>query len=196
MDIVLTQIIILYRTRPKCWPAKTAKCILGRALLWSMDGRLSNDKIIIRTGQVRGSDHVYQFLSSTHELIYSGYLVIIHPSRLLICGTTKTVFGLVTFLFRRGQDLTNIKGVGYTRVEMSFTGSLNVKHGHAILHIDKYDEDYLIPFPDCKIKGFLSGKLYPELSGTYHIISSTGFVSEIKFSGQGVFFRHQEPIQS
>ena len=71
---------------------------------------------------------------------------------------------------------------------MTFTGSLNVKQtGHAILHLDKYDEDYLIPFPDCKIKGFLSGRLYPELGGTCHIISSTGFVSEINFSGQGFF---------
>jgi oxysterol-binding protein-related protein 9/10/11 len=73
-------------------------------------------------------------------------------------------------------------------VEMSFSGSLNVKQtGHAMLHIDKYDEDYLIPMIDFKIKGILSGRLYPELSGIYHIISSTGFVSEISFSGQGFF---------
>lgn len=56
-----------------------------------------------------------------------------------------------------------------------------------MLHIDKYDEDYLIPMLDFKIKGLLSGRLYPELGGTYHIISSTGFVSEINFSGQGFF---------
>jgi oxysterol-binding protein-related protein 9/10/11 len=78
--------------------------------------------------------------------------------------------------------------MGYTRVEMSFSGSLNVKQtGHAVLHLDKYGEDYLIPFADCKIKGFLSGSLYPELGGTCQIISSTGFVSEISFSGQGFF---------
>ncbi len=71
---------------------------------------------------------------------------------------------------------------------MSFSGSLHVKQtGHAVLHLDKYNEDYLIPFPDCKVKGFLSGSLYPELEGTCHIISSTGFVSEISFSGQGFF---------
>lgn len=73
-------------------------------------------------------------------------------------------------------------------MEMSFSGSLNVKQtGHAVLHLDKYDEDYLIPFADCKVKGFLSGSLYPELGGTCQIISSTGFVSEIGFSGQGFF---------
>lgn len=82
----------------------------------------------------------------------------------------------------------SFEGDGYTRVEMSFTGSLNVKQtGHAILHIDKYDEDYLIPFPDFKVKGILTGSLYPEPYGTYHIISSTGFISEIIFSGKGFF---------
>ena len=44
-----------------------------------------------------------------------------------------------------------------------------------------------IPLSDAKVKGFLSGHLYPELSGTYQIISSTGFVSEIRFFGQGFF---------
>ena len=57
--------------------------------------------------------------------------------------------------------------------------------GHAILHLDNYDEDYLIPFPDFRVKGFFSGKLYPELHGVYHIISSSGFTSEISFSGKG-----------
>lgn len=71
---------------------------------------------------------------------------------------------------------------------MTFTGSLNVKQsGHAMLHIDKYAEDHLIPFPDFSVKGFLSGTLYPEISGTYHIISSSGFVTELCFSGKGFF---------
>jgi oxysterol-binding protein-related protein 9/10/11 len=71
---------------------------------------------------------------------------------------------------------------------MTFTGSLNIKQtGHAMLHIDEYKEDYLIPFPDFSVKGFLSGKLYPEISGTYHIISSSGFVNQLKLSGKGYF---------
>ena len=46
------------------------------------------------------------------------------------------------------------RGDGYSRVEMSFNGSLNIKQtGHAMLHIDKYNEDYLIPFPDFKVRG-------------------------------------------
>lgn len=78
---------------------------------------------------------------------------------------------------------------------MTFSTSINIKQtGHAVLHIDKYDEDYLIPFPDVKVKGFLSGTLYPELDGTYHIISSD-FISEMKFSGKGLFLKGGIPLR-
>ena len=76
---------------------------------------------------------------------------------------------------------------GYARVEMKFNGSVNIKqYGHAMLHIDQYNEDYLIPFPDSQIKGIMSGKFYPELTGTYRIVGSSGFVSETEFSGKSL----------
>ena len=71
---------------------------------------------------------------------------------------------------------------------MTFDGNINIKqNGHAMVHIDRYDEDYLIPVPDAKVKGFLSGSLHLELDGTYHIVSSTGFVTEIRFPNKGLF---------
>ncbi|KAF3160410.1 hypothetical protein TWF225_011973 [Orbilia oligospora] len=95
------------------------------------------------------------------------------------------------------DDVYGIRGEGYTRVEMSFSGSLKVKQtGYAIIHLDKYDEDYLIPFPDCQVKGFLSGKLYPELGGTVHLTSSSGYVSEISFSGEGMFSGTKNTFQA
>jgi hypothetical protein len=61
---------------------------------------------------------------------------------------------------------------------------VNIKQiGHAIIHIDKYDEDYLIPLPDVKISGLLTGTAYPELTGSYEIISSAGYIASIDFSG-------------
>ena len=82
----------------------------------------------------------------------------------------------------------HLQAEGYTRLEMTFDGNVNVRQfGHAILHLDQFDEDYLIPMPDARVKGFLSGCPYPELQGTSHIISSTGFVTEMRFSGQGFF---------
>jgi len=62
---------------------------------------------------------------------------------------------------------------------------VNIKQiGHAILSIKKYGEEYLIPLPDVKVSGLLTGTAYPELSGTHEIVSTNGFVSEIDFSGK------------
>ncbi|KAF2020015.1 hypothetical protein BU24DRAFT_419605 [Aaosphaeria arxii CBS 175.79] len=86
------------------------------------------------------------------------------------------------------NDKHGIRAEGFTCQEITFTGSVNIKQkGYAVVHIDELDEDYLIPVPNVKVKGIISGSPYPELSGTYSIISSTGFVSEVKFEGRGIF---------
>lgn len=86
------------------------------------------------------------------------------------------------------DDEHGIRADGYARVEMTFSSSVDIRQvGHAIVSIDKYDEKYLIPLPDVKVRGFLSGRLYPEVLGTYTIVSSSGYVSEMTFSGAGVF---------
>jgi oxysterol-binding protein-related protein 9/10/11 len=86
------------------------------------------------------------------------------------------------------NDEHGVRAEAYSRQETTFSGYVNIKQvGHAILHIDRYNEDYLLPLPDVKAKGFLSGNPYPEINGSYHIISSSGFTSEIKFSESGVF---------
>lgn len=90
------------------------------------------------------------------------------------------------------SDEFGIRGEGYSRVETTFSGSVDIRQtGHVMLHIDKFDEDYLLPLPSCSAHGFLSGKLYPELNDTYSIVSSSGFVSEITFHGPGMFGRGQ-----
>lgn len=88
------------------------------------------------------------------------------------------------------NDEQGVKAQGYTCQEItaSVSGSISIKQiGHAILHLDKYDEDYLVPVPDVKVKGILSGSPYPELNGTYYIASSNGLFSKIDFSGRGLF---------
>ncbi|KAM7214986.1 protein kes1 [Rhypophila decipiens] len=80
-----------------------------------------------------------------------------------------------------------IRADGYARVEMTFNGTVNIRQvGHAMVHIDAFDEDHLVPLPDVKVRGFLGGCLYPEILGTYHITSSAGYVTELKFSGEGM----------
>jgi len=82
-----------------------------------------------------------------------------------------------------------INGTGYAHQSMAFTPfppSINISHaGHATIHYSRHTETHLFPMFYLSITGFLSGKLYPEISGTYHIISSSGFISEITFSGKG-----------
>jgi hypothetical protein len=85
------------------------------------------------------------------------------------------------------DEENGVRADGYARVEMGFNGNVDIKQvGHAIMHIDRYEEDYLIPLPDVRVKGYMSGKLYPEINDTYHIIGSNGFVSELRFSGAGL----------
>ncbi|KIW67056.1 hypothetical protein PV04_06333 [Phialophora macrospora] len=81
-----------------------------------------------------------------------------------------------------------VSAEGYTRQEITFTGSINVQQvGHATLYLARHDETYLIPLPDIKIKGILTGSPYPELQGTHHIPSTSGYTSVIDFSGTGLF---------
>lgn len=81
-----------------------------------------------------------------------------------------------------------VRAEGFTQQEITFNGSVSIKQkGYAILHIDKFDEDYLIPVPNVKVKGILSGMPYPELQGEYSLISSSGYISQVKFDGKGFF---------
>lgn len=56
--------------------------------------------------------------------------------------------------------------------------------GHASLHLDKWDEDYVVTLPTMTVKNILSGSPYPELSGTCYVVSTSGFTSKIDFSGK------------
>ncbi|KAJ8116929.1 hypothetical protein OPT61_g1758 [Boeremia exigua] len=86
------------------------------------------------------------------------------------------------------NDKHGVRAEGFTEQEITFSGNVSIKQkGYAILHIDKYDEDYLMPVPNVKVKGILGGKPYPELQGDYSLISSTGYVSQIKFEGKSFF---------
>ncbi|KAK3678836.1 hypothetical protein LTR78_001289 [Recurvomyces mirabilis] len=79
-----------------------------------------------------------------------------------------------------------VRAEGYTRQEITFSGSVNIQQtGHAVMHLDEFDEDYLIPLPNVKVKGILTGGPYPELNGTYDIVSSTGLIAEVDFTGKG-----------
>ena len=57
--------------------------------------------------------------------------------------------------------------------------------GHAVFHIDEYDEDYLITLPSLHIEGLITGSPYVELNRCSYIQSSTGYTAKIDYSGKG-----------
>ncbi|KNG47026.1 oxysterol-binding protein [Stemphylium lycopersici] len=80
-----------------------------------------------------------------------------------------------------------IRAEGFTQQEITFSGNVSIKQmGYAIVHVDKYDEDYLLPLPNIKVKGLLGGVPHPELYGEYSLIGSNGYVSHIKFEGKSL----------
>ncbi|KAI1630211.1 hypothetical protein EDD37DRAFT_559176, partial [Exophiala viscosa] len=81
-----------------------------------------------------------------------------------------------------------VSAEGYTRQEISFSGNLNIKQiGHAIVHLSRHNESFLIPLPDVKVKSIITGSPYPELEGTYYIPSTNGYMSTIVFGSKGLF---------
>lgn len=75
---------------------------------------------------------------------------------------------------------------GYNAQKASFGRTINVRQvGHAILHIDEFDEDHLITLPSLHIEGLITGAPYVELNKSSYIVSSSGYTSRIDYSGAG-----------
>ncbi|KAF2797411.1 Oxysterol-binding protein [Melanomma pulvis-pyrius CBS 109.77] len=75
---------------------------------------------------------------------------------------------------------------GYNAQKASFSRTINVKQiGHALLHIDEYDEEYLITLPSLHIEGLITGSPYVELNRYSYIHSTSGYTAKIDYSGKG-----------
>ena len=75
---------------------------------------------------------------------------------------------------------------GYNAQKASFGRTINVRQvGHAVFHIDAYDEDYVITLPSLHIVGLISGSPYVELNSSSYIVSSSGYTAKIDYSGAG-----------
>ncbi|GAM85850.1 hypothetical protein ANO11243_038580 [Dothideomycetidae sp. 11243] len=82
-------------------------------------------------------------------------------------------------------DAAGIRADGFACQKITFNGSVNVHQmGHAVLSLTRHEESYLIPLPAVKVSGIITGTPYPELTGHYILPSSSGYVSEIDFSGK------------
>ncbi|KAJ9612720.1 hypothetical protein H2204_014977 [Knufia peltigerae] len=108
-------------------------------------------------------------------------------------GTTRLVSEQVSHhppvtACRVWNEEHGVSAEGYTRQEITFNGTVNIQQiGHATLHLSRHDETYLIPLPNVKVRGILTGNPYPELQGTYHIPCTSGYTSTIEFASKGLF---------
>lgn len=75
---------------------------------------------------------------------------------------------------------------GYNAQKTFFSGTVRIhKIGFALLHLDKYEEEYLITLPKMHLDGLFPPPPYPELEGRTYIQSSSGYTSEIDYAGKG-----------
>lgn len=75
---------------------------------------------------------------------------------------------------------------GYNAQKASFSRTIHVKQiGHAILELAPFNETYLITLPSLHIESLLYGNPFVELNKSTYIISSSGYVAKIDYSGKG-----------
>lgn len=108
-------------------------------------------------------------------------------------GTTQVVSEQVCHhppvtAYKIWNEENGISLTGYHAAKTFFANRMVHMHklGQVVLHIDKYNEDYLITFPQLHLEGFFPPPPYPEFDPEpVYIQSSSGFTVKITFSGKG-----------
>ncbi|KAH8818136.1 hypothetical protein F5882DRAFT_388353 [Hyaloscypha sp. PMI_1271] len=84
------------------------------------------------------------------------------------------------------NDKHGVRLQGHVAPKVYFSGTVHIdRKGYSLLHLDKYDEDYLITMPKIHVEGIMTGSLCPELSGTTYIRSSSGYTCQIDYICKG-----------
>lgn len=88
------------------------------------------------------------------------------------------------------NDKHRIRLQGYNGQKASFSRTIHVKQiGHSLLTLhppgSNEPETYLITLPAIHIENLIYGAPFVELGGVTHIISSSGYIAKIDYSGKG-----------
>ncbi|KAI0455824.1 Oxysterol-binding protein [Xylaria acuta] len=84
---------------------------------------------------------------------------------------------------------TGISSSGYVAQATSFSPVLGVVRvrqvGHAIIRDERHGgESHLRTLPTMVVRGLLTGRAYPELEGVCYVVSSSGYISTVEFTGE------------
>lgn len=83
-------------------------------------------------------------------------------------------------------EVNSIQLHGNVAPKIYFSSTVHIdRKGYSVLHIDAFDEDYLITMPKIHVEGLMSASLSPELSGSSYIRSSSGYTAKIDYSYKG-----------
>jgi len=84
------------------------------------------------------------------------------------------------------NDEHGVRLQGYNGQKASFSRTIQIKQvGHAMLHLDKYNEDYAITLPSLHVENLIYGSPFIELDKTTYIQSSSGYTAKVDYSGKG-----------
>ncbi|KAI9887337.1 MAG: Oxysterol binding protein [Watsoniomyces obsoletus] len=84
------------------------------------------------------------------------------------------------------NDKHGVRLQGYNAQKASFSRTIHVKQiGHALLHLNKYKEDFLITLPSLHIEGLIYGSPFVELNKSTYIQSSSGYTARVDYAGKG-----------
>ena len=94
---------------------------------------------------------------------------------------------MTAYRIRNDENRISLQGYNAQRASFSLAKRrIDIRQvGHALLHIDEYNEDYLITLPSLHIEGLWGGAPFVELNGNTYITSSSGFTSKVDYSGRG-----------
>jgi hypothetical protein len=92
--------------------------------------------------------------------------------------------------FHIWNEKDGVRLQGYNSQKTRFDRTIRINRaGVAVLHLDHYDEDYLIQLPGLHLEGFIPPPPTPEIDHDkpVYIQSSSGFTVKVDFSGKGWF---------
>lgn len=90
--------------------------------------------------------------------------------------------------FHIWNDSHGVRLQGYSAQKTYFDRTIHMKRlGHVVLHLEKYNEDYLIGIPGFHLEGLIPPPPSVEIDSDkpIYIQSSTGFTAKVNFSGKG-----------